>query len=208
MNMFDFKEIIPPSGKWNKVEVKPSPNKGNGVFATKKIKKGEAICWYDGILCKIHNDDWTNIVPALISGKTGYNQNTSHNEVLAGTTKEFRKGGVASLINDYSTTNDINEIRMNMLNKKYNCDRQIKYDENGNFKSYMVIAERNINIGEELYVYYGVNYWTDTGKKWTDEDIKNIVHSQNTDYKQDHNNIQDYIDRAEIVKTLKKFWLD
>ncbi len=204
--MFDFKEITTPTGKWNKVEVKPSPNKGNGVFATKKIKKGEAICWYDGILCKIYDDDWTNVVPVLITGKGGYNQNTSPNEVLAGTTQHLRKGGVASLINDYSTTNDINEIRMNLLNKKYNCDRQIKYDEDGNFKSYIVIAERNIDIGEELYVYYGVDYWTNLDKKWTDEDIKIIVQKQNTDYKQEHNTLQDYIDRANIVRNLKSWW--
>ena len=204
--MFDFKEITAPTGKWNKVEVKPSPNKGNGVFATKKIKKGEAICWYDGILCKIYDNNWNNVVPALISGKTGYNQHTSHTNVIAGTTQHLRKGGVASLINDYSTTNDINEIRMNLLNKKYNCDREIKYDEDGNFKSYIVIAERNIDIGEELYVYYGVDYWTNYGKKWSDEDIKNIVQVQNKYYNQDHNTIQDYIDRANIVKNLKSWW--
>ena len=204
--MFDFKEIIPPSGKWNKVEVKPSQGKGNGVFATKKIKKGEAICWYDGILCKIYDDDWYNVVPALITGRTGYNQNTNQNEVLAGTTQHLRKGGVASLINDYSNTNDINEIRMNLLNKKYNCDRQITYDENANFKSYFVIAERNIDIGEELYVYYGVDYWTNADKKWTEEFIKNIVQEQNKDYNQEHNTLQDYIDRANIVKTLKSWW--
>lgn len=204
--MFEFKKITPPSGKWNKVEVKPSQGKGNGVFAIKKIKKGEVICWYDGILCKILNDDWDNIVPALITGRIGYNQNTRRNEVIAGTTKEFRKGGVGSLINDYSTSNDVNEIRKNLYEKKYNCDREIKFDENGNFKSYMVIAERNIDIGEELYVYYGEMYWTDIDKKWGDEDIKNIVKEQNTDYNQEHNSIDDYVKRAEIVKTLKEWW--
>ena len=204
--MFDFKEITPPSGKWNKVEVKPSPGKGLGVFATKKIKKGEAICWYDGIICRIYNKDWTNIAPVLITGKGGYNQNTNDTDVIAGTTKPLRKGGVASLINDYSTTNDYDEIGKNLLNKKYNCDRQIIYDENGNFKSYIVIAEKNIDIGEELYVYYGVDYWTNTDIKWSEEKIKNIVKEQNKDYNQEHNSIDDYIRRAEIVKTLKSWW--
>lgn len=207
----EFKEIIPPSGKWNKVEVKPSPGKGIGVFATKKIKQGEALCWYDGILCQVYDKNWNNIAPVFITGKGGYNQATkefnNQYDVLAGTTKEFRKGGVASLINDFSTSNNGEEIYKNIINKNYNCDKQIKYDENG-FKSYIVIAGRNIEKGEELYVPYGEMYWTDVDKKWTEEDIKKILDKINENYNQEHNSIDDYINRANIVKEIKDFWLD
>ena len=204
----DFEVITPPSGKWNKVEVKPSPGKGNGVFATKKIKKGEAICWYDGVFCKVYDKYWMNNAPVFITGKTGYNQNTKYYpdkdyyDCLAGTTRELRKGGVASLINDYSNSADPEVILKNLLYKRYNCDKQITYDEDGNFKSYIVVAEKNIELGEELFVCYGDKYWTCADKKWKEEDIKNIVQEKNPDYSQSHNSIEDYITRAKIVKNL------
>lgn len=206
----DFKVIEAPSGKWNKVEVKKSQGKGNGVFAIKKIKKGEAICWYDGICCKVYKNEWQNIASVWITGKSGYNQNTKitneWTDVLAGITQPLCKGGVASLINDYSNSNDPMVVYQNVKNKKYNCDKQITYDEDNNFKSYIVIAERNIDVGEELFVCYGEMYWTHPEKKWKDEDILKLVHKQNKNYKQDNNSIQDYIDRANIVKDLKEFW--
>lgn len=210
----DFKEIIPPAGKWNKVEIKESPGKGLGVFTVKDIKKGEALCWYDGICCGFEDQIWANVAPVFITGKSGYNQNVNsgnnfthkiYNHVLAGTTNGFRKGGVASLINDYSTTNDPNIIRKNLKEKRYNCDKQIRYDGK-EFRSYIVFAERNISKGEELFVCYGHMYWTNLEMKWKDSDILNLVHKQNEMYNQEHNTLQDYKRRAEIVKTLNPWW--
>ena len=70
-----FKVVDVPNGKFNKIEVKESKcvgssiGKGLGVFATKKINKGEIICWYDGIFISIKDMDFLNEIVAIVSGK-------------------------------------------------------------------------------------------------------------------------------------------
>ena len=194
MNTFRIVDI--PNGNFNKVEVKESKGKGLGVFATKKIKQGEIICWYDGIFVSIKQMEAQNVIPTLIVGKNGYTQFlSSNNECIAGFTKVFRNGGVGQLINDYSTTTDPNEELINIITKKYNCDMEIKYDDKGNFKYLYFIAERNIREGEEILHHYGVHYWESIGSEETFTYMKKI----NPNYNLKNDRTFDYVNRAFIV---------
>ena len=111
----------PKIGKLKKgypVEVKPAGIKGNGVFATRDIKRGEILCFYDGIVCP------GSVFSGLISGDYGYGQ--SYNEVvsqgktIAGFPECLRDGGCAQLCNDASTT--------------YTDDTDLKYLKNINVR--------------------------------------------------------------------------
>jgi len=176
MNYFNVVDV--PNGKFNKIEVKESKcvrsgiSKGMGVFATKKINKGEIICWYDGIFISIKDMNVLNEIVAIVSGKNGYNQHITENECIAGFTKVFRKGGCAQLVNDYSTTTDEEEVLKNIINGKYNCRPEMTYDNEGKFKHLFFIASRSIKQGEELYYPYGAPFWKNTGD---DESIEETV---------------------------------
>jgi len=199
--MFDFKLTDMPIGKFNKIEVKESSGKGLGVFASKNIKKGEYICWYDGIY--VSNEAGLelkdrNLISNLITGKLGYGQNLSKgNDVIAGFTKEFRKGGVAQLVNDYSKTTDEYESYKNVRDKKYNSDMERIYDASGNFKYLYFVAVKNIKKGEEILHYYGVDYWKNNG----DSKLFKIVCGI-PEYNLDNNHINDYLNRAIISSKL------
>ena len=71
------------------VEVRAAgADKGLGVFATRKIKRGEFCCWYDGIMC----GNYLNTL--LITGEHGYAQETNRGWI-AGIRTPTRPGGVA-----------------------------------------------------------------------------------------------------------------
>jgi SET domain-containing protein len=193
--MQDFRITDMPNGKFQ-VEVKESIGKGLGVFATKKIKKGEIICWYDGIFMKVQNENLQNTIPTLVVGKNGYNQHLDANgSIIAGFTKEFRKGGVAQLVNDYSTTTDIHEEFKNISSGKYNCDKDYIYDSNGNFKYLYFIATKTIKEGEEILHHYGTHYWDWTGDDSIFTETKKIT----SDYNTNNNTMRDFVKRAIIV---------
>jgi len=172
--MNDFNVVDVPNGKFNKIEVKESNGKGMGVFATKKINKGEIICWYDGIFISIKDMNVLNEIVAIVSGKNGYNQHITKNECIAGFTKVFRKGGCAQLVNDYSTTTDEEEVLKNIINGKYNCRPEMTYDNEGKFKHLFFIASRNIKEGEEIYYPYGAPFWKNTGDESIEETVKEL----------------------------------
>ena len=197
--MQDFRIVDMPNGKFN-VEVKESIGKGLGVFATKKIKKAEIICWYDGIFMKVQDKDLQNIIPTLVVGKNGYNQHIDANgNIIAGFTKEFRKGGVAQLVNDYSTTTDIHEELKNISSGKYNCDKEYIYDSNGNFKYLYFIATKNIQQGEEILHHYGTHFWDYTG----DDSIFTYIKKKASDYNTNNDSMRDFVKRAFIVNKFR-----
>ena len=78
------------------VEVRPAPGKGNGVFATRTIKKGQVCCFYDGIL--IEPNLWQGfkegmtrltLLGVLISGEHGYNQQFDKHNIISGYVQQF-----------------------------------------------------------------------------------------------------------------------
>jgi SET domain-containing protein len=196
--MNTFRIVDMPNGNFNKVEVKESKGKGLGVFATKKIKSGEIICWYDGIFVSINQIKALDAIPTLITGKNGYSQFLSENECIAGFSKVFRNGGVGQLINDYSTTTDPNEELINMRTKKYNCDMERKYDDKGNFKYLYFIALKNIKKGEEILHHYGVYYWENIGDPEAFTKMMKLIPFYNIK----NDSMRDYVIRARIVECL------
>lgn len=102
------------------VEVRATIDMGNGVFATRDIKKGELCCFYDGIIV-------TNKIEmgGIISDKLGYEHDyvtqtkgtmvrdeeirevvEKADTAIAGFTTKLRRGGVGQLINDWSMSYD------------------------------------------------------------------------------------------------------
>jgi len=204
----DYKLITPPIGKWDKVEIRQAGHKGNGVFAKKNIKKGEVLCWYDGIHLFPKDKDFINIYPAFVSGKTGYNQNIKDGEVIAGFPYEYRKGGIAQMINDYDTTADVSEINKNISEGKYNVENSLAYDSDGNFKYFYSFASRKIKAGEELLRLYGEMYWTDNERKWTPTIIKHICNDicKIEEYNLGCDGVEDYLYRCSLMGKVIKWW--
>ena len=161
----------PKIGKLKKgypVEVKSAGIKGNGVFATRDIKRGEILCFYDGIVCS----DLT--VGTLMSGSHGYNQSygeaSTYRELrtvgrsIAGFPECLRDGGCAQLCNDASTT--------------YTDEKDLKYLKNINVKevysgnTFVFCASKRIKKGQEILYSYGPQYWA--GKKRRQEEAGQV----------------------------------
>ena len=143
------------------VEVRPAPGKGNGVFATRTIKKGQVCCFYDGIL--IEPNTWDGfkegitrltLLGVLVSGEHGYNQQFDNHSVIAGYPFQTRPGGCAQLCNDVSMDYKTNE------EGRAGCNVEEYSWRNKEGRPVMVFkAKRKIKQGEELLYSYGVGYW-------------------------------------------------
>ncbi len=170
------------------VEVKDAGEKGRGVFATRQIEKGEICCWYDGIVCSC--PDFTplaaNIFAILVNGTFGYTQSLDDEKrcILAGFLQPIRKGGVAQLCNDASTTY---KNRNNPLYKKrINVDHDIHYLSKEDTYVCLFRARQRIKKGQELLYSYGAEYWEIRNKREEEGEtfemmIRNIVTNITTD---------------------------
>tara|TARA_B100000900_G_scaffold286380_1_gene245507 strand:- start:1834 stop:2520 length:687 start_codon:yes stop_codon:yes gene_type:complete len=147
--------------------IKPSlrKNAGKGLFTTKSYKKGEYICYYDGIEKKIESfQDYTYSIT-----------NPFNNKILIGYNYKKNNEGVGQFINDYClfelNDNDRDEkdhlfkLSSNIINKKIEIYQSIssikanvsfRKEKNRKFKIY---ATRDIEENEELYLNYGIQYW-------------------------------------------------
>jgi len=119
------------------VEIKPSKltNAGDGLFATKSIKKDEFICWYSGVY----------LSKEFI--ENGYYES----DYL------FQPRGRNKLVIDASDPNS--------CYGRYINDSLSKMKKNSDFESYAdthsaaIIATKNIRKGSEIYISYGNNFW-------------------------------------------------
>lgn len=118
------------------VEIKNSKitDAGKGLFAKKKIKKGDFICWYFGVL--IEKDFVLNEYY-----DSDYLLSNPHNELIIDAADPSSCYG--RYIND-------------SLGLKKNNAEFIFYD---NTFSAGVIATKNIKKGEEIYLSYGMEFW-------------------------------------------------
>ena len=130
------------------VEIKSAGDMGNGVFVTRDVKKGDLLCYYDGICC--FKKEHANIV----SGKCGYFQELYGDTFLAGFQTQLRPGGCGQLINDAS--NDLSTYGDNEYHAKINTSFVM-----GNSTCLGVFAGRDILRGEQLFHHYGKEYWKD-----------------------------------------------
>ena len=156
---FEDRLVVPPqqNGKIAKypVEVRPSPGKGNGVFATRAIPRGATCCWYDGII----TDD--NLCAALVSGKQGYTQGVGFTGAdekieIAGFPEVLREGGCAQLCNDWAMEYDEGDLK---YLKHINVRCQPILNEDDGTICVAFIAKKRIAKGEELLYSYGQEFW-------------------------------------------------
>ena len=166
----------------NKVEVKESNIHGIGVFAKQNILSGELITFYPGDLVE-YNPNEDRLIPGHISyvikSKSLENQfpNKTYLDLMSNdyafdiNTKYTMIGHpyfkecmdyVGHLINDGAKSNSTlksNEIYYKISKIKQNCDFYSLKDLH-----IAIIATKNINIGEELFIHYGVGYWNTYNK--------------------------------------------
>jgi hypothetical protein len=148
-------------------------NAGNGLFTTRSYKKGEYVCYYDGMEKDIESfKDFTYSIT-----------NPFNNKTLVGYNYKRNNDGVGQFINDYCIfeLNDrdredyLFKLSSTKINKKidiYNSVSNIKANisfdkKKGNkFKLY---ARRDLEENEELYLNYGIEYWISRLQLITDE---------------------------------------
>ena len=126
------------------VQVRSAGFKGNGVFATRNIKKGEVCCWYDGVVTS------TDSFCTLVAGTFGYNI-AYYDTFVGGFRRQLRPGGCAQICNDaaidYDSTDDPDYVQ------KINV---IAHTMNGVI---LFIANKRIKKRGELLFSYGPGYW-------------------------------------------------
>tara|TARA_B100000927_G_scaffold4210_1_gene3302 strand:+ start:497 stop:1183 length:687 start_codon:yes stop_codon:yes gene_type:complete len=140
-------------------------NAGNGVFTTRSYKKGEYVCYYDGVEKEIES----------VEDATYSMINPFNDKILIGYKNKRNNDGVGQFINDYCIfeLNDRDRDREDYLfklsstkiNKKidtYNSVSKIK--ENVGFdkkkgNKFKLYARRDLEENEELYLNYGIEYW-------------------------------------------------
>ena len=141
-----------PSGKRKyPVEVRSAGHMGDGVFATRNIKRGEVCCFYDGIVLRDGFVLSSTDAGAVVSNVFGYNQHVVNDLNLAGFNNEIRPGGCAQLCNDASTEYEDGDF-------KYLKSINVKSDllDDG---SMVFVAKKPIKKDEQLFYTYGKQYW-------------------------------------------------
>jgi SET domain-containing protein len=167
----------------NKVEVKESNIHGVGVFAKQNILSGELITFYPGDIVEYNPNEDRHIpghITTIIKSKSLENQfpgktylDLMSNDYAFDINTKYTMMGhpyfkecmdyVGHLINDGAKSNSTlksNEIYYKISKIKQNCDFYSLKDLH-----IAIIATKNINIGEELFIHYGIGYWESYNKK-------------------------------------------
>jgi len=172
----NFLSEILPFGL-DKVELKKSLIHGLGVFAKQNIIKDEIITFYPGDFVEYHPNEDSHLPNHLT---ILYRSKRFENKFGTVTDAKYRDNDYAfevnsfygiigcnhftddpnylgHFINDGAKTNSTeksNEIYLQISNLKRNCKFHIIKDLH-----VAIVATKNINIGEELFITYGLNYW-------------------------------------------------
>lgn len=167
----------PPNMTSFPVEVKTARRMGLGVFTTRDVKKGEILCFYDGIICESH-------IACTVSDKMGYDLEIGNSTSIAGFRSVLRPGGCGQLINDAS--NDVRCIDDEDTYEDAKYWRKINVDIDDDNCFY---ATKNIRRGRQLFFNYGRKYWSNNS--WYDERFAELQKEQkNTALK-----MEDYVER-------------
>ena len=120
------------------VEIKNSKiaNAGQGLFAKKRIKKGDFICWYFGVLVE---KDFVD------------NEYYDSDYLL--------KNPFNNLIIDASDPNSCFGRYINDGLGEFSSNS--KFDFYEDTTSGAVIATKNIKKGDEIFISYGMTYWNE-----------------------------------------------
>ena len=167
----------------NKVEIKESNTHGVGVFAKTNILKGDLITFYPGDIVKYNPNEDGHIpghVTMVIKSKRieEHFDNKSYSDLMLSdygfdvNTKYTIIGNpyfrndlnyVGHFINDGAKSNSTlksNEIYYKISKIKQNCFFYSLKDLH-----IAIISTKNINIGDELFIHYGIGYWNTYNKK-------------------------------------------
>ena len=172
------------------------------------IKKGEYVCFYDGEIKsnRVGGDDFAyNMENPLRAGTrcVGYKEPRS-------------KLGVGQLINDgcmFTLTDDVrddeyglfklNNTKLNHKIQLYERCSKAKANVIFHDKSFRLYAKRDIAVGEELYLQYGVSYWLGYISYYTDEPFTRLYCLMKNGFI--HMNGDGTIDVSGINKTPEEF---
>lgn len=152
----------------NKVEIKTSNIKGDGVFAKKDIQIGEIITFYpaDMLVDKNNNISLYNNKYTLdeikIKEMSPYMIYIDCDQVMIGhPTNKDNMTYVGHMINDgvKITKNMKTEYYREMTFQTANCTFDKILCMTGEVCTIAIKAIKNISKGEELHIEYGYNYW-------------------------------------------------
>ncbi len=172
--MTDLKERLLKVKKSNII------NAGFGVFATQKYAVGDYICFYDAYKGEIKSvDEFVYSIKTPFSDDTFIgNKQIKQND---GVGQYINDGFCFDLIDDYRdneygiykiSNNKINaavEQYKNKSSEKANCT--FSEDPKKIFKIY---ASKEIDVNEELYLHYGIEYWITKIQLDTDESFTRL----------------------------------
>lgn len=165
--------------KLDKVEVKKSNVAGNGLFAKKKIMKDELITFYPGDIVEYtpnrdrhtHNHVMMNFSSKRYEDQCGsLDGNTPHCNYAYTINEYYTIIGCPDFKQDQNYLGHfINDGAKCKLNRKIYVDNYMTKSmrkSNCSFRDLKalhvaVVATKNIDIGEELFVTYGQDYWKD-----------------------------------------------
>lgn len=175
MSTLTFEEVVEECKQDPPVELRPSKRHGTGVFATRDISKGDAVCYYDGhdvgeetggitIQDHAYSVNWVpSWLPQNCAGRTRIGKrhpDTSY--------------GIAQYINDSCFPDILSlvdpETQKISLSAAYQCmDRyrrkshavaMVSADPRPEAAPMWYFATRNIHKGEEIVACYGERYWS------------------------------------------------
>lgn len=152
-------------------------NAGLGVFAKRNVKKGQIVCFYDGLDVEVNND----VFDAYAMGHP-----TLEGMCRKGYDKQRCAKGVGQFINDGAMLDLSDEdiirltkhkepLEINPKGVEHVLDIIQQYQTNTTVKQnagfiddkFNVVATTNIKKGDELYFTYGANYWLNRTQKLT-----------------------------------------
>lgn len=161
----------------NKVYIEDSPIHGKGVFALQRIKRGSIVTFYIPYLLEyVHNQDGKEsyvILPVLSRRKFDENSNLeilrkgtikiSENMLLIGDDQYYSDSRfVGHMVNDACIFPEKGKITFHeyedQITKRSNVE-VVPFNVDRRF--ICLIANRDIDVNEEILVPYGCNYWDD-----------------------------------------------
>ncbi len=149
--------------KLNLAQVKKSNTHGNGVFATQNIKCGDVITLYPFhvIINTDHNHftfaEGITQVPYEKFAKYIYRSSTGVD--IGGLSHIYDNNTfIGHIINDGCNLKNSSKYYKNN-EAKINCAFFEILDPNGQCVLVSIVATKDIQMGEELFIQYGHNYW-------------------------------------------------
>ena len=146
----------------NKIICKKSQIHGNGIFAKKYIKQGEIITMYPSDYLEYNTHKFIN---ELAFNRGFYEMDASIDYAFSIDSKYIIYGEPLMNTDTNYMGHLINEA-YKPLETDSKMDYQINSDNLSNCYFYIInglhlviIAKQNINIGDELLISYGPNYW-------------------------------------------------